>query len=72
MAEVQYQSHLHHLQKELMAEYYGALTASAEGSGVMDRNEREGWTMVPTDSDDELPPTRREGKGAQVRGESNG
>lgn len=34
MAEVQYQSRLHHLQKELMAEYYGALTAAAEGSGV--------------------------------------
>ena len=34
MAETQYQGKLHHLQKELMAEYYAALTASANGSGV--------------------------------------
>jgi hypothetical protein len=34
MPDLQYQGHLHNLQKELMAEYYAALTASAEGSGV--------------------------------------
>ena len=34
MAEIQYQSELHHLQKKLMADYYAQLTASAEGSGV--------------------------------------
>lgn len=34
MAEIQYQGHLHQLQKQIMAEYYAALTASAEGSGV--------------------------------------
>ena len=34
MAEVQYQSRLHYLQKELMGEYYAQLTASSEGSGV--------------------------------------
>lgn len=34
MAELEYQGHLHQLQKQLMAEYYAALTASAEGSGV--------------------------------------
>ncbi|HUZ48679.1 MAG TPA: 2-hydroxyacyl-CoA dehydratase family protein [Candidatus Dormibacteraeota bacterium] len=34
MADLQYQGHLHNLQKELMAEYYADLTASAEGSGV--------------------------------------
>ena len=34
MAEIHYQGKLHHLQKELMAEYYAALTASANGSGV--------------------------------------
>lgn len=34
MAEIQYQSRLHHLQKKLMAEYYAQLTAASEGSGV--------------------------------------
>uniref|UniRef100_E6Q627 Benzoyl-CoA reductase, subunit B n=1 Tax=mine drainage metagenome TaxID=410659 RepID=E6Q627_9ZZZZ len=34
MTETHYQGKLHHLQKELMSEYYAALTASANGSGV--------------------------------------
>ncbi|MDH2910628.1 MAG: hypothetical protein HKL92_02520 [Candidatus Eremiobacteraeota bacterium] len=34
MTENHYQGKLHHLQKELMSEYYAALTASANGSGV--------------------------------------
>lgn len=34
MAETAYQGRLHLLQKDLMSQYYGELTASAEGSGV--------------------------------------
>ncbi|MGC8484383.1 MAG: 2-hydroxyacyl-CoA dehydratase subunit D [Candidatus Baltobacteraceae bacterium] len=34
MTETHYQGKLHHLQKELMSEYYAALTAAANGSGV--------------------------------------
>jgi benzoyl-CoA reductase subunit B len=32
--EIAYQGRLHHLQKELMSQYYAELTAAAEGSGV--------------------------------------
>jgi benzoyl-CoA reductase subunit B len=32
--EIAYQGRLHHLQKELMSQYYSELTAAAEGSGV--------------------------------------
>lgn len=34
MTQLQYQGRLHQLQKELMTEYYAALTAAAQGSGV--------------------------------------
>ena len=34
MPEIAYQGRLHHLQKELMSQYYSELTASAEGRGA--------------------------------------
>ncbi|MHB8461472.1 MAG: 2-hydroxyacyl-CoA dehydratase subunit D [Vulcanimicrobiaceae bacterium] len=34
MEKLQYQGHIHNLQKELMGEYYAELTASANGSGL--------------------------------------
>src|ERR1022692_4693368 len=34
MPEIAYQGRLHHLQKELMSQYYAELTASAEGRGA--------------------------------------